>query len=236
MSTHLVAYEAYDVFQNAIPKATDEVSVNGGQTYRQLQGKEVTDGFETPDGSEFVARISTRGMWPVNQPLVIKEDDHLDFDGDRDFGAAPLFSHSIGQPGRWRHVLYASLTLFRNGGPDRKAHGCPDVPSFTHNVLTFRGPPVFDATGTGLARFAAMIQPSVPSFGANGTLLFLKTVPNAALHAPGEDVRVPELTAVFVPVRRARQADLDAPLLHAVHDAENQAITLMVSVMTASQR
>jgi hypothetical protein len=199
MSTHLVAYEAYDVFQNAIPNATDEVSVDGGQTYRQLQGKEATDGFETPDGSKFVARISTRGMWPVNQPLVIKEDDHLDFDGDRDFGAAPLFSHSTGQPGRWRHLLHSAMTLLRDGASDRRNHGCPDLPAYSHNLLAFDGASVLTTSGRGLSRLAGRVVPNVPSHATadSGDVLFLKSITGATL--PGSSSVVPELTAAYVP-------------------------------------
>jgi hypothetical protein len=198
MTAHLVTYEAYDVSQTAVTAATFEVSFDGAATFRALSPSERETGFLAADGQKFVARVSAPHLWPVVQPLVIETDDHLDFDGGRDFGAAPLFSHSTGTPGQWRHILHTSLTLLRDGGPDRRAHGCPDVPPFTHNVLRFIGPGVLNPAGSGLGRLAAQMKSNVPSFGANGQLLFLKTLSNAILPG-GEAVRVPELTAVFVP-------------------------------------
>jgi hypothetical protein len=200
MSKDLVSYEAYDLLQQRIPDAFCEVSTDGGKTFRNLTGQERTDGFLVSESQRFVARISKPGLWPVVQPLVIADEGYLTFDGARDFGAAPLFSHSAGQPGEWRHIFHGSLTLLRDGAPDRKANGCPDVPPFMYDTLKFGGPPVFSTSGTGFGRLAASVQQNVPSFSTNkGLLLFAKSVPNAILNMPGEAVRIPELTALYVP-------------------------------------
>ncbi len=200
MTAHLISYEAYDVLQEAIPNAVDEISTDAGQSFRPLTDAEQKAGLQVADGQHFVARISRPGLWPVTQALVVTDDQYVAFDGNRDFGAAPLFSHSTGQVDQWRHILHGALTLFRDGGPDRKAHGCPDVPPYMYNILKFGGLPVLNQSGTGFGRFAATLQPNVPSFGTNGgRLLFLKTTPNAILNMPGEATSVPELTAVYVP-------------------------------------
>jgi len=205
VSSHLCAFDAYDVLQQATSDATYEVSFDGGASFRMLKSDEKTTGIAVPNGQKFTARISKAGLFPVVQPLVIRDDDHLDYDGPRDFGASPLFSHTGNQTTPWRHMLHASLTLLRDGGVDRRAHGCPEVPPFTHDILSFTGVPVLSPAGTGFGRFAATLTPSAPSY-SNGQLLFFKTVSGAKLD--GAQARAPELTAVFVP----KSIDLAAPV------------------------
>jgi hypothetical protein len=198
MSDHFVTMEGFDVMDQAVGDAQREVSFDGGATYRSLSAGERTDGVKVAVGQKFVARVSKEGLFPVVQPLVVPSPADLDSDGERDYGALPFFSHSMNHSASagWNHVFGASLTLLRDGQPDRKAHGCDDIPSYSWDTLSFSGAQVFNASGAGWGRFVGTVAPHVPSLGA-GKLLFLKSVRNAKLD--DNSARVPALTAVFVP-------------------------------------
>ncbi len=205
MSDHFCTLQGFDVLQEAVPDAVHEISLDGGASFRTIVGKERTDGVKLREDQKFVARVSKAGLFTVTQPLVVQGGNHLAFDGEPDFGARPVFSHSTSPVVQWRHVLHTSLTLLRDATPDRKAHGCADLPSYAHNMLSFGGAAVLASGGWGWARFAGGLAPEVPSL-PSGKLLFFKTVVGAKL--PGGAKRVPELTAVYVP----SSVDLAKPL------------------------
>jgi hypothetical protein len=201
MSEHLVAYCPYDLLEQQISDAGQEVSWDGGQTWRDLVANERKDGFAVVDGQKFVARISKPGLWAVTQRLRIDAADppECKYDGPPDPRAYSLFSHTTANSGRWRHMFYASLTLFRDASPDRAQRGYRPLPDYRWNMFAFDGAAVLSTAGTGLGRFAAHVALQVPSYDPhaplypgciNGQLCYVKTP---------DDAVSPRLAVVFVP-------------------------------------
>lgn len=216
MTTHRVRFQPYDIFHRSIDDAKQEVSFDQGATWRPLSSRELQDGLSIKEGQPFVARVSKPGLWPVVQPLIVRDGSSslpandgspvpsLDFDGQKDYGAWSFFSHDNG-PGSWMHVVHVALTLFRNAAEDRVQHGlAPTLPDWRWSVLSFDGQRVLSGRGKGFERFAASLADDVPSWRPNGTVAFAKTPKGARW---GKH-RLPELVVIFTPTG----LDLTKPL------------------------
>ena len=183
--SHLVKYEAVDVLQKNINNPKSEVSFDDGQTWRTLTIQEKLKGFNVGAGSKFVARVSVKGLWPVEQRFILQPP--LETVNPIDFGT---LKHSSGQT---NHLFTTKLTLLRDAEPDRINLKIPPLPDYRFDILSFEGKAVLsnDKKRTGFERFAAHIVRSIVPHGPNGKVFFAK--------AHSSSFPTPQLVAVFVP-------------------------------------
>lgn len=199
-----VLIQAYNLLQQIVGDATEEVSFDGGNSFRPLTKAERISGVEVAAEQKFTARVSRPHHQPVVQPLLVtaiplpgapQEPPNvppslrLDFDGPRDFGS--VFASTKGGTGASSTFQYmAWLTVFRDGdGPRAAAKNTAIGPQFM-NLLAFQGDRVLASGGFGFSRFNAVISPLLAApTPSQGQLFF----------ALAQDKSVPQLVAIFLP-------------------------------------
>lgn len=93
MTRNLVVVRPWDIEHADVAQTTQEVSFDGGRSFRAIKGNEVKDGIDVQQDQPFATRVSRQHYWTVVQPLVVKppqrggNEPSLEFDGPKDYGS-----------------------------------------------------------------------------------------------------------------------------------------------------
>jgi hypothetical protein len=203
-----VLIQSYNLLSAVVGDDTQEVSFDGGKSFRAVTKAERVNGVEVAVEQKFTVRVSRPHHAPVVQPLLVTDlpspppgvppQTQLTFDGPRDFGSL-VASVKSGRGGTLTFQYTAFLTVFRDGdAPRAAAKNAAITPQFMF-ILAFQGARVLANGGTGYGRFNATIPPTLfAPTSSQGQLFF----------ALGPDASVPQLVAIFVP----NSVDLTQPV------------------------